>query len=122
MLENIKFNYKESLNPKSKPFTDNHKIFSCVISYNKKRYTVEFQCNPNYELPSKETVLNCLIGDLIIYEESVDALDFAKEMGYDDLHEAKRIFESIEKEAKALHRLFTESEIMELTEELDKNF
>ena len=119
ILDKIKFSYEEAENPKSKKFTPNHTIFSCKIGYNKKSYSFEYQCNAKYEMPTIERVMNCLMVDMESYDNSIDVADFANCFGYDnDLDEARRIYSACEKESKALHRIFTDTELTEINDDL----
>jgi len=119
ILNKIDFKYEEAKNPKSKKFTPNHTIFSCRISYNKKRYNFEYQCNTNFEMPTLERVINCLMLDAESYDNYIDVADFANSFGYDnDLDEARRIYGACKKTSDALHRLFTDTELTEINDDL----
>ena len=119
ILDKIKFNYSESLNPKSKPFTKEHMIFNCRISYNRKYYSFEYQCNPNYEMPKLERVIECLITDTECFDNSKNFYDFALGLGYDsESEEAKRVYKACRKTSKAIHRLFEDYEISMLDEDI----
>lgn len=117
ILDKIDLDYKEAVNPKGKRFTPNHTIFDCVITYNKKSYKFEYQCNVNFEKPTVERVIDCLILDTISYDE-YDIAEFAKEFGYDDLAEAKRIYKACGKTSKAIHKMFTDTELTEINDDL----
>lgn len=119
ILNKIKFNYSEALNPKSKPFTREHTIFNCKISHNRKSYSFEYQCNPNYSEPKLDEVLECLITDMGCYECSRDIVDFAEELGYDPTSfECQKAYDGCKKESKALHRLFTDEELSLIQDDL----
>lgn len=119
ILDKIKFDYTEAIDSKSTPFTREHTIFKCKISYNRKSYTFEYQCNTNYELPEIERVLECLITDAECFDNSKDFYNFAIDLGYDPYsEEAKRVYNGCKKTSKALHRLFEDYEISMLDEDI----
>lgn len=117
ILDKIDLDYKEAVNPKSKKFTPNHTIFDCVITYNKKSFKFEYQCNVEYEKPTIERVMECLILDMDICDEYSDIKDFAKDFGY-EFEDAKRIYKICGKTSKAIHRMFTDTEITEINDDL----
>ena len=117
ILNKINFIYEESVNPKSERFTPNHTIFDCKIVYNKKSYKFEYQCNTEYEVPTIERVMDCLMLDMESYESCFDVADFALSFGY-ELEDARRIYKGCEKTAKAIHRIFTDAEITEINDDL----
>lgn len=117
ILDKIKFTYEKALNPKTKKFTPNHTIFDCKIVYNKKSYKFEYQCNAKFEMPTLERVIECLILDAESYDNSIDIADFANSFGY-ELDEARRIYKACEKTSKALYRIFTDTELTEINDDL----
>lgn len=117
MLEKIKFNYKVAENPKSKKFTNAHEIYNCSISYNGKKHSFEYQCNPKYNKPTISDVMNCLTSDSFYYEQSRDLKDFAEELGY-SIEEAKKPFKLCKKTSEALHRMFTDDELDHIVDDL----
>ena len=110
IIKKIKLTYKVAENPKSERFTSNHEIYKCNLSYNGKRYSFEYQCNPKYEKPNLDRILECLTSDMQIYESSRDLGDFAIELGY-TMEEAEKFYKCCAKTSKAFHRMFSESEI-----------
>lgn len=117
ILDKINFTYEEAVNPKSARFTPSHTIFDCKIVYNKKSYKFEYQCNAEFEVPTLERVIECLILDAESYDNSIDIADFANSFGY-ELDEARRIYKACEKTSKAIHRIFTDTEITEINDDL----
>lgn len=117
ILDKINFIYEEAVNPKSARFTPKHTIFDCKIVYNKKSYKFEYQCNAGYEKPTIERVMECLMLDMDICDEYSDIKDFAKDFEY-EFEDAKRIYKGCEKTSKAIHRIFTDTEIAEINDDL----
>lgn len=117
ILDKINFAYEKAVNPKSKKFTSNHTIFDCKIVYNKKSYKFEYQCNTKHEMPNIERVMECLMLDMESYESCFDVADFALSFGY-ELEEARSIYEGCKKTTKALHRIFTDTELTEIDDDL----
>lgn len=117
MLNKIKFIYEEAKNPKSERFIPNHTIFDCKIVYNKKSYKFEYQCNTKHEMPNIELVMDCLMLDMESYESCFDVADFALSFGY-ELEDARRIYKACEKTSKAIRRIFTDTEIAEINNDL----
>lgn len=117
ILDKIKFSYEEAENPKSKQFTSNHTIFAGKIIYNRKSYKFEYQCNTDYVMPKLDEVMNCLIGDMEAYDNALDLTSFANEFGY-SVAEAKNIYKECGRTSKALHRMFTDTELTEIEDDL----
>ena len=117
ILDKINFTYEVAENPKSARFTPNHTIFDCKIVYNKKSYKFEYQCNIKHEKPNIERVMDCLMVDMESYESCFDVADFALSFCY-EIEEARRIYKACEKTAKALHRIFTDTELTEINDDL----
>lgn len=109
-VKNIKLTYEVAENPKSERFTSNHETYKCMLKYNRKRYSFEYQCNPKYEKPNLNSILECLTSDMHLYESSRDLGDFAIELGY-TMEEAEKPYKSCAETSKAFHRMFSESEI-----------
>ena len=106
LLSRIKFS--RSYVRKSKMTSGNeYKIF---ISYN--GHWAWFTFHDNFE--NKSTLkdwLYCLVLDMNSYEFSRDEYEFAREYGYDDMSEARKIYRACEKTAEKLHKLFNDSEL-----------
>ena len=120
MLEKIKFSYEES-EDRNNLFTSAHRKYVCIIKYNGKQYTFDYQCNPIYSKPNLNDCMDSLLLDGFSYSDSKDIIDFANEFGYDiyeNKAEVKRIYNACKKTWKALNRLFTEDEISEIEKEV----
>lgn len=53
IIDNVKFTYEVSENQEG-TFTPNHMRYRCVIKYNNRQYTFEYQCNPSYVKVTKK--------------------------------------------------------------------
>lgn len=120
ILDKIDFSYKEAVNPKNKKFTPNHTIFDCKITYNKKNYKFEYQCNAKFEMPTLERVMECLMLDMETYDTyfSYDMAELAKDYGYSTVAEARSVYNACRKSSNGLHRLFTDTELTEINDDL----
>ena len=119
MLEKIKFNY-EVAEEQNELFTSHHIKYACKIVYNKKQYTFDYQCNPNYITPNVKNCVECLLSDTFAYDNAKDIFDFADEFGYVVNKETERIFKACKKTSNAMHRLFTDEEFEELENEINE--
>lgn len=116
MLENIKFAKKVADNQEDL-FSPCHIKYRCVIKNNGKRFTFDFQCNKKHDVKI-EDVLDCLLLDASAYEQSADILDFSNEFGYKSYKEAEKAFNGCKRTYNALNRLFNESELNMLQDEI----
>ena len=119
MLEKIKFNY-EVAEKQNELFTSHHRKYACKIVYNKKQYSFNYQCNPNYTTPNVKDCIVCLLSDTFDYDNAKDIFDFADEFGYVVNKETERIFKACKKTSNAIHRLFTDEELEELANEINE--
>lgn len=119
MINKIKFSYKEA-DKQTNLFTSHHTLFKCKIKIDGLQYTFPFQCNTSVEEPNVMSCLNCLLLDMACYESSAGLLDFCTEFGYDEDKKGLKAYNGCKKTAKALHRLFTDDELEEIQEELEK--
>ena len=120
ILSKINFNYDLAINPKSSRFTPRHDIYKCVMKYNGKQYSFEYQTNTeaNGE-PKLAEVLECVVSEMGCYESSRDFTDFALELGYDpESVECERAYKGCKEVSKALHRLFTDEELGMIDDDL----
>lgn len=125
MLNKIKFTYEVS-NNQTDLFTRSHKKYKCVIKYNNKQYTFDYQCNAKYT-PTLEDCVDCLLLDCFSYDDANDLYGFANDLGYelsdsDDIKKVKRIYNACKKTSVAIHRIFTDNELDELQKTLYKDF
>src|SRR5574344_2071655 len=104
MLEKIKFSYEES-EDRNNLFTSAHRKYVCIIKYNGKQYTFDYQCNPNYTTPNVKDCIECLLSDTFAYVVN---------------KETERIFKACKKTSNAMHRLFTDEELEELESEINE--
>lgn len=119
IIDNVKFTYEVSDNQKG-TFTPNHIRYRCVIKYNNRQYTFEYQCNPNNTEPNIKDCLWCLMMDMYSAEGALDVDDFLRELGYDSdlaaIRKGEAIYKACLKTAKALKRIFSEEELDALQE------
>lgn len=118
MLDKIKFTYKET---DKTGFTPSHVVYKCKIKYMGLQYTFEYQCNPNYNDVTKKEAIYALLSDIQAYDNTIDVDDFLKEFGYycNDIRKGLKVFKTIKKERRAIHRLFTDEEIKILEKEVE---
>ena len=117
MLNKIKFSYKVA-DSQDGLFTPNHTKFKCKIKVNGVQWTFDYQCNTNYMYPTLKDCMDCVLGDMMAYDNARDVIDFCNEFGYADVQGLKA-YKGCKKASKALHRLFTDSELDELWEEVE---
>ena len=117
MLNKIKFNYKVA-NSQDNLFTPRHTKFKCKIKYMGLQYTFNYQCNTSAMYPNLRDCLECVIGDMMAYDNAQDVIDFCNEFGYEDIKGVK-IYKACKKVSKALHRLFTDAEIDAIMDEIE---
>lgn len=112
MLNKIKFSYKVAEN-QNNLFTPAHTRFKCKIKVDGLQYTFDYQCNTDYMYPTLKDCMECILGDAMSYDNARDVIDFCNELGYTD-NEGLKIYKACKKVSKALHRLFTDTELDEL--------
>lgn len=84
--------------------------YKVVLSHKGK--WVSFHYHDNFKNKSNiKDILYCLWLDATCYEESSDYCVFARMFGYDDMNEAKRIYNACKKQSERLHKLFSAEEI-----------
>ena len=116
MLNKIKFSY-EVAEKQEGLFTPNHTLYKCKIKFAGLTYTFKYQCNASFFEPNLKDCLDSLLLDASAYEQSRDVIDFCNEYGYSDSKGAKA-YKSCKKTYNAIHRLFTDSEIEMLYDEI----
>lgn len=116
MLNKIKFSYREA-NDQTNCFTPYHTRFKCKIKYCGLTYTFPYQCNVSHDEPNLIDCLRAIIMDMDCFDGCRDMSDFNWEFGYTD----DKVYKACKKTSKALHRLFTDAEIGEITREIDEN-
>ena len=112
MLNKIKFSYKVA-EKQDRLFTPNHTKFKCKIKVDGLQYTFDYQCNTTYMTPNLKDCMECILDDMMSYDNARDIIDFCNEFGYTD-NEGLKIYKACKKDSKALHRLFTDAELDEL--------
>ena len=117
MLNKIKFSYKEA-DKQVDLFTPSHTLFKCRIKVDGLQYTFRYQCNTAYTEPNLYDCLSALISDMDCYDACRDMADFNFEFGYID----DKAYKACKKTSKALHRLFTDEEIGQIAEEIEKEW
>lgn len=109
IINNVNFTYEVSDNQEG-TFTPNHMRYRCVIKYNNRQYTFEYQCNPSYVKVTKKDCLGCLVSDASCAESALDVDDFLREFGYDNslenIRKGEAAYKACLKTAKALKRVF----------------
>lgn len=90
---NFKVTYQESLNQEGL-FTNNHKKYNVKIEYKNESLYCTYQCNPNYNAPSKKDILQCVLMDASAFNYSQNIADFANEYGYTKISECLEVFEA----------------------------
>ena len=115
MLNKIKFSYREADEQKNL-FTPYHTLFKCKIKIDGLQYTFNYQCNTAVAEPNLIDCMYAIISDMDCYDAAKDMSDFNYEFGYID----DKAYKACKKTSKALHRLFTDEEIGEITRELEE--
>lgn len=93
IYNSFKVTYQESLNQEGL-FTKNHKKYDVKIEYENEAFYCDYQCNPNYNAPSKKDILQCVLMDAnaFYYTQNID--DFARDYGYITIDECVKAFEA----------------------------
>lgn len=120
MLNKIKFSYREADNQKD-CFTPYHTRFKCKIKYCGLTYTFPYQCNISHDEPNLVDCMRAIILDMDCYDGCRNVMDFCNEFGYYNDANGIKAYKACKKTSKALHRLFTDAEIGEITREIDEN-
>lgn len=114
IISRLRFTSREDSNQNGL-FTVHHVKYKCTI-YNRnngKRYTFNYQCNPDFSKPEINDCLNCLLMDADSGE--YDCADFLVEFGYNETAESIRnglkAHKACKRTADALNRLFTPEEL-----------
>ena len=116
MLNKIKFSYKET-DKQEGLFTPSHTLFKCKIKVDGCQYTFNYQCNTAHSEPNIHDCMYAIISDMDCYDTCRDMVDFCNEFGYPD-EKGIKAYKACKKTSKALHRLFTDEELDEISEEL----
>ena len=124
MLNKIAFIYEEA-NDQSNTFTPYHIRYDCVIKYgtNCKPYRFDYQCNPDHMTPNIKDVMYALLSDTASYDGADNIFDFCDEFGYDcidNYDKAIEIYNACKETSIAIHNMFTDDELDELSEELNE--
>ena len=118
MLNKIKFSYREA-DKQEGLFTPCHTLFKCKIKIDGLQYTFPFQCNTSCTEPNLLLCLDSLFSDAFAYEQASDVVDFCREFNYTDI-EGVKAYKGCKKTFKALNRLFTDEEMVQIRKELDE--
>ena len=116
IVDNIKFNYRESNNQTAHMFSEGHTKFDCRMTYNGKSFQTTYQCNPNYSNMSniKMDFIYSILLDKDAYDFCESAKIFADEYGYDyyeDKKEVDRIYRACKRTSERLEDIFTCEEL-----------
>ena len=101
---------------KSKQTSGNE--YSVVLKYNGNCITMLYHDN-HLNKSDRDDFLYALLVDSFAYENNCILADFMNEFGYDDESKALIVYNACKRQAKKLHRLFTEEEIEQLQEEFE---
>lgn len=82
-------------------------------STRKKDFSIIFNDN-YYNNASVRDVVLCSFMDAFAYLDNSDYVSFSREFGYEDIKEAKRIYEACEKQYKRFENIFTIEEMRDL--------
>lgn len=83
---------------------------------------VGFVFNDNiYNKSDKNDFIYSLLSDSQAYENARDLTDFMLDFGYDNIPQAKTIFDACKKQSERLHKLFNDAEI-ETLEKIFENY
>lgn len=121
MLERINFYYEKDKNQKG-TFTPNHTKFLCTIAYNGEEYKFPYQCNLTYFEPNLRDCMECLILDSFSYENAIDILEFANDLGFDaykDEDKIREAYNNCKDSYEGLNRLFKADELDVIIEEIE---
>ena len=119
MLNKIKFSYREA-DKQDNLFTPSHTNFKCKIKVDGCQFTFNYQCNTAYTEPNLMDCMYAIITDMDCYDMSRDIVDFCDEFGYYNDMKGVKAYKACKTTSKALHRLFTDEELAEISEELMK--
>ena len=114
-IQDIKF--KATVNPtQNNLFTPAHKKYRITLSYKGRTIHFVYQCNPQYSKPTLEDCFECLVSDANAYNDFDSVDEFAREFGYDDMKQAKKIYRACQIQAEKLQYLL-DNEFIELDSE-----
>lgn len=115
IYEEIKFTKTLAKNQTTHMFSKEHTKFYCIITYNGKKYSSNFQCNTNFWKTDNKNIkqyfLSSAFLDAFAYIDTQDIFDFADTVGYDyneNPKEIQRIYLLCEKAYISLHNMFGE--------------
>ena len=119
MLNKIKFSYREA-DKQERLITPNHTLFKCKIKVDGVQYTFNYQCNTNYTEPNLLDCIYAIFSDMNAYDGCDGIQDFYDEFGYSNIKDAEKAYKACKKTAKALNRMFSKDEIIEIFKELEE--
>lgn len=126
IYKEIKFTKTLAKNQTAHMFSNGHTKFYCIITYNGKKYSSNFQCNTNFSKTDdknmKQYFLNSAFLDAFAYINTQGLYDFANTFGYDydeNPKEIQRIYLSCEKAYIKLYDMFGE-DFDDLSEYVEK--
>lgn len=116
LIYKIKIDMKESINQENL-FTKYHTRFDIMISYNNVCYQADYQCNTDYEKPTKDDILACVISDAMCYEDckiNDDDLEnlenFRLLFGYEDMKDLINAYRGCKNAYNHINKMFTKEE------------
>lgn len=121
ILNEVKFKTKSLGTVQKKDWNNQHvNAYRITIKRAKKGIVFSFfQGMGITESPTLSGVLECLTSDYQTVKNTT-LEDFANDMGYEDIDEATRIYNSVLRQNDRLEKIFTTKEIAILTDNLNK--
>lgn len=118
LTEKIALEVQKSLN-QGGTFTNNHVRYNVRLDYNNKSYFTEYQTAQEID---KNDIIYCVLSDAQCYEYTRNIDEFMQEFGYNNgkISEGIKAFEGCKKAFEELSKMFTNSEIEKLHEELEE--
>lgn len=116
LIYKIKIDMKESINQENL-FTKYHTRFDIMISYNNVCYKADYQCNTDYEKPTKDDILACVISDAMCYEDckiNDDDLEnlenFRLLFDYENIKDLINAYQGCKNAYNHINKMFTKEE------------
>lgn len=106
-------------------FTPYHRKYKVIMKYNGHQFSCTYQCNVRFT-PNVNDIIECIISDMYSYDNTTDMEDFAMEFGYELYDEypkynkeTERIYKACKRTSEAMHKMFTDTELEMLSDELN---
>lgn len=116
LIYKIKIDMKDSINQENL-FTEYHTRFDFTINYNNVCYKADYQCNTDYEKPTKDDILACMISDAMCYEDckinddDVENLEnFRLLFGYENIKDLINAYRGCKNAYNHINKMFTKEE------------